>query len=203
MSHVNIAGEVSGTQIGLVNVTTGRVRGLQLGLFNYADEADASLGLLSVTREGGVRPMVWTSDVGLLHAGLRFDARYTYTFLSGGFFPFGDGSSGCFGLGFGVKIRLAEELWLDSDLGIQMIVMNKPFRGNPSLYQLRLLGRWQMKERLALFAGPTFNVLTHWDIDDYPEQAGRRPGYDYDVYRYDGGHVGVMLWPGFAVGAVF
>lgn len=147
--------------------------------------------------------MIWTSDIGLLHAGLRFDARYTYTFLSGGFYPFGDGRSGCFGLGFGFKVRITDPVWLDADIGSQVIVMNKPFRGNPSLHQVRLLGRWQLKERLALFAGPTFNVLTHWDIDDNPDQADRRPGYDYNVYRYDGGHVGVMLWPGFAAGAQF
>ena len=199
----NIAKEVRGAQLGLVNVASGRVKGLQLGLFNYADDADASLALIGVTRQGGIRPTVWTSDVGLLHAGLRFDARYTYTFLSGGFFPFGDGRSGCFGVGFGVKARLTEEVWLDADIGSQMILMNKPFRGNPSLHQFRLLGRWQMRERLALFAGPTFNLLTHWDIDDNPDQAGRRPGYDYDVYSYDGGHLGVMLWPGFAAGMQF
>ena len=199
----NIAKQVKGAQLGLVNLTSGRVKGLQLGLFNYADDADASLGLIGITRKGGVRPVAWTSDIGLLHAGLRFDARHTYTFLSGGFFPFGDGHSGCFGLGFGFKFRLTEEVWLDTDLGSQLIVMGKPFRGNPSLHQFRLLGRWQMRERLALFAGPTFNVLTHWDIDDNPDQANRRPGYDYDVYRYDGGHVGVMLWPGFAAGVQF
>lgn len=203
MSHVNIAGAVRGAQIGMVNVTTGRVHGLQLGLFNYADEADASLGLIGATRKGGVRPMVWTSDVGLLHAGLRFDARYTYTFLDAGFFPFGNGESGCFGLGIGARIQVSERFWLDTDIGSQLVFMDKPFRGNPSLHQYRLLGRWQFKERLALFAGPTFNVLTHWDIDDHPDQAGRRPGYDYNVYRYDGGHVGVMLWPGFAAGALF
>ncbi len=203
LAHVNVAEQIKGAQIGLINVTTGRVRGLQLGLFNYADEADASIGLIGITRKGGLRPMVWTSDTGLLNAGLRFDANYTYTFLSAGFFPFGDGKSGTFGAGIGVKPQLAKQVWLDIDLSTHLVLMKKRFKGNPSLHQLRLLARWQLYPHLSLFAGPTFNLQTHWDIDDNPEDAGHRPGYGYKVYEKTHDNVELIFWPGFALGAQF
>ena len=91
---VNVAGEVKGAQVGLINVTRGRVRGAQFGLINWADEADASVALLPLTRKGGVAADVWTSDTAAINLGMRLRAKYTYGILAVGVHPFGKGR-GC------------------------------------------------------------------------------------------------------------
>src|SRR5690606_12984618 len=82
LSTVNVVGSGRGAQLGLVNVSKGELAGVQIGLVNYADEADASIGLVPITKKGGVWVDLWTSDVQLLHFGLKFRARKTYTLLT-------------------------------------------------------------------------------------------------------------------------
>jgi len=202
-SLVNVAGKVRGAQIGLVNVSSGPISGAQIGLVNYADQADVSLGLIGITRKGGIHPVLWTSDTGLLNAGLRFDAKYTYTFIAAGFYPFGDGRSGLFGVGLGLKIGPFDRFWIDTDVSTYVVTLKTQFSGNPGLHQLRVLARYQFMPHFAVFAGPSLSLLTHWNIDDREEDRGLRPGYDYKVYEYVENHIQLSAWPGFAAGFQF
>lgn len=197
----NVAGNLRGAQLGVLNV--GReVKGAQLGLFNFSRNADAAIGLLSITREGNVHPEVSTSDTANLHVGLRFPARYTYSLLDFGIQPGGTGKGLQAGLGIGGRVRLPHKLFLDIDLATYAA-----FRGFRSttpdlLVKLRATFGWQPFERLAVFGGPTLNTLVELETVD----AQSRPGpYQWSAYDHANttDRVRVRVWPGFVAGLRF
>lgn len=196
LGGINTTHAVQGAQLGLLNVAADSVGGAQLGLLNVAEEADAQVGLLSVTRKGGVRADVWTSDVAALNVGVRFRARYTYSMLAIGVHPGGAGKGVMFGLGFGGHIPLPHKLHLDLDLLSYSVFPRFVFSGeNGALASLRLMLGWQVARRFAIFGGPTANALIDFGGDR------RRMGYGWvaDKLVIDGTTT-AKFWPGFVLG---
>lgn len=192
--------DVAGVQIGLVNVG-GDVRGGQIGLFNYARSAGASVGLLSATRDGGVHPEVWTSDVAALNVGVRFAARYTYSFLAAGFHPVGRGAGWRFGVGVGARVPVREPAALELDVAGYAGFVDPAFDASLSFSATaRLKLAWSFRPRLTLFGGPTLSVQ-----HDDPRDAAPRLGYGWFVWRTTDreGDDRSTLWPGFALGLRF
>jgi len=197
---VNSATSVRGAQIGLVNVG-GSVRGAQVGLVNYAREADASVGLFSATREGGVHPEAWTSDVSAVNVGVRFAAKHTYSFLGAGVHPFGRGAGWRFGIGLGGRIPMTPKASLELDVAAWIGWVDPRFAASlSSLGIARLKLAWQFRPRLTVFGGPTFNFQ-----HDDPRDGNPRLGYRWTVWRMVDreGDDGFAMWPGFAAGVRF
>jgi len=195
-----VRGDLRGAQLGLVNV--GRdVRGVQIGLINVARSADASVGLLSVTREGGAHPEFWTSDTAALNLGLRLGARYTYSLLMVGLHPAGKGAGWSFGLGLGAHAPIGRYAAIDFDVSGHATFVDLAFDSRIGFLGVaRLMFAWQFFPRLTVFGGPTFN-LQH----DDPRDGKGRLGYGWTVWeRTDaGGDDRLMIWPGFALGFRF
>lgn len=207
-SAINIAGNVRGVQIGLGNVTRGRVEGVQIGLINYADEADASIGLIPITKQGGVWFDLWTSDVQLINVALKFRARRTYTFLTAGIHPIGGanstGKSWSGGIGFGGPLFSRDRLSLELDAAVRAV--------NPGGYAitrspllvdtLRLALSYRPARRFAVWGAITANLA----FDFEPSSDGRyRPGFPWaqPLSNPSFAGPGVKLWPGYAVGFEF
>lgn len=77
VSTINVAGPVDGAQLGVVNVGK-KVRGVQIGVVNIAEEADAAIGIVSISRDG-VHPLTWTSNLQTMNAGVKFSTKYMFT----------------------------------------------------------------------------------------------------------------------------
>ena len=114
---VNVADTIDGAQVGLINVAR-KVRGAQVGVINIAEEVDgAAVGLISISKNS-IHPVVWTSNLQYMNAGVKFSTKYVYTIaavhygtLEG---EFGNiGTTGIIGgrvplpLGFDVEIQSA------------------------------------------------------------------------------------------------
>jgi hypothetical protein len=198
LAVVAAATSVRGAQVGFVDVAR-EVHGAQVGLFAYARQADAQVALIGITREGGVHPEVWTSDNAAFNLGLRLPAKRTYSMVNIGVHPFGTGASWHFGLGFGGHIALGRKAFTDIDLASYVVLdgVASP-RGPAALAQLRWLFGWQPLPRLALFGGPTLNVLF-----DRKTQTFDRPGYGWTVVERIEGGSRIRVWPGFAAGLRF
>lgn len=221
---VNHARIVHGVQFGLINVG-GNVRGAQVGLINYAERADASFALLPITKEGGVRFEIASSDTALVEIGLRLPARYTYTFFGAGLHPFGTerghvgtqlerGKAWELGVGFGGHIPVNEKIFIDLDVSGWLVTSGLRSGANlGAMSKFRAMVGWQAAPHLAIFGGPTINGL----VDD-TERPVDRPGYGWVAWSSDAGRypvrlpedptfetdrVRVRVWPGFVVGLRF
>jgi len=210
LGMVNHVHEARGIQAGLINVGRGRVRGIQVGLINYAEEADLSFALIPVTKKGGVRPEVWTSDTAAINVGIRLPANYTYAFFAGAMHPFarrqppvtiqdtkGPGASLMAGMGYGGHIPVTDAVAIDGDLSGWVVTagLHTP-TAVAGLAKARAMVSWQIGPHLALWGGPTFNVM----VDQVGiEVKVPRPGYGLSARAY----AGVRWWPGFAAGLRF
>jgi hypothetical protein len=171
---INLAQEVRGVQLGLINVASGDVHGAQLGLINYARSADAGIAPFSITRDGGVHAELVSGALAAIQMAVRFDARYTYSFLGVGVHPAEDkrAHSYLFGGGFGGKIPIVRMLSSELDLAgylVQPLIDFK--RGVPcSAVELRALFRLEFHKQLSLLAGPTFYTLINREAKEriYP-----------------------------------
>ncbi|WP_434421877.1 hypothetical protein [Nannocystis pusilla] len=195
IAPVNVTKEIHGAQIGVIGVAAGKVRGAQIGVINYADEADAQVGVINVTRKGGIYADIWTSDIAALNLAVKFRAKYTYSFLAVGLHPAGQGRGFMSGVGFGGHIPIKQRFYLDIDLATYWAQPQFRFRDNPALINsLRVMFGWQENRRFAVWGGPTLNL----DIDF---QGGReRMGYGWVVTRAPIDPHEMRVWPGFVVG---
>ena len=194
-----------GAQLGIVSVG-GKVNGAQFGLVTYAEEANAAIGLLTITKKGNVHPEVYTSDVAAFNLGLRLPAKYTYTMINMGVHPFGRGESWLFGFGLGGHAPLTKRLFLDVDLGGQVVLQGLKVNRDPAgLAQVRLMFGWSFFDRLSLFGGPTLSVFGQ-NVDPDPlvvRDDAARPGYQFvaaDIQKTD---YRIRVWPGFVAGLRF
>lgn len=206
----NWAQEVRGAQFGLVNAA-GTVHGVQFGLVNVADEADASIALIPVTRKGGFHPEVFTSDTAMVNLGFRLPAKYTYMFASVGMQPLGrledgrmstQGGAGRAweaGLGWGGHIPMGKRLSMDLDLGGYVVTDSLQWSGPVgSMSRFRMLLNYSFADRFTVWGGPTLTALV-----DEPSRGIDRPGYAWVSGRYENHDVRVRMWPGFAAGLRF
>ena len=220
---INRTKTAHGVQFGLINVS-GNHRGAQFGLINYAERADASFALLPITKEGGIRPEVSSSDTALLELGIRLPARFTYAFVSAGLHPFGSDARGHvgtnlergktwqFGGGFGGHIPVDDKFFIDLDLAYYGVTSGLRAGANiGGLGKFRAMVGWQAAPRVAVFGGPTLNVL----VDDLDRPVDR-PGYGWVAYSthernvivaddptYELQDIRVRVWPGFVAGIRF
>ncbi|MDH5671493.1 MAG: caspase family protein [Myxococcales bacterium] len=200
LGAVNLVAEgqsFGGVQFGAANISTTRLRGAQVGVFNYASRASAQVGVLSITPS--VHPQLWTSNAGILMGSVRFDADYTYSLLSVGTSFSGDGGGTLGGFGIGSKTpAIAERFFIELDAsGYAISVPDLAARYTPLLLQLRLMLRVQLMQHLQLFGGLALNTyFSHTErLGD-----GDRPGYGPIIEKVTDGDYTEQTWPGFVLG---
>ena len=192
LSLVNVAGDVAGAQLGLVNVAR-RVSGVQLGLVNVARSSHASVGLVSLVKDGRRDVEVFATELSLANVGVRLGGSRVHGLLVAGLQPEERPEVGAtrwtYGAGLGAGFALAPRLGLDVDLLAQAVHYDRE-EPEAGLGSLRALVSYRAARHLAVFAGPTLNLF----VSDRPQpdvDLGRDLGADSRDAR---------LWLGFAAG---
>jgi hypothetical protein len=196
MAVLNVSGDVTGAQVGVINIG-GVVKGAQVGVINVAKEVrGVPLGLLTFEEKGQLHLEVWSSDIHLTNAAVKFGGRYVYTTLLAGIGPDDRLTRYNLGLGFGVHIPLGPRFWLDLDAaGSTVHPVKKPFRGENLLAQARAMFGFQVANRFAVFGGPTYNTYFAFSPEENIKLTTlpvRQHNIDVDTT--------VQYWPGMQLG---
>ncbi|WP_426751610.1 caspase family protein [Myxococcus sp. Y35] len=195
LSLLNVGGDVKGAQVGIVNVA-GRMNGLQLGLVNVSREMESGVpvGLVSIARNGQFHVEAFGNDFNYANAAVKVGSRHFYSTLVVGMGS-AEGSRGpshwSLGLGLGAHLPLSQRFFLDVDaVSNTLYDWDAAFEGNRFVHQLRVVAGFQVSQRFAVIAGPTFNVLhgANGEVVDNLSRLSRRDAGD------------VLLWPGVQVG---
>lgn len=81
----NYAGGVRGVQLGLINICGDDVKGVQIGLINHSsDTSTVKLGLVNVNPKTRIQMLFYSGNVNKINLGIRFKAHYTYSILGFG-----------------------------------------------------------------------------------------------------------------------
>ena len=140
-------------------------KGLQLGLFNYADSSGAiPIGLFSYVRRNGYRRFEISSDE-LNYANLTFKTgvRGFYNIVTlGGSFGIADKPLYTFGYGIGSSVYFGRGWAGNLDLTANKIMeaTNRFDSSNGMFYRLSLGLEKKLSRQLALFAAGTWTALT-------------------------------------------
>ncbi len=210
---MNIARDVKGIQMaGFMNKAR-YVKGTQLGFINISDSINGvPVGFLNFVKHGGYRHAEF-------YAADDFNANFTYKigvpklytlFALGA--ELDDKKRWGYGAGFGSEWTLYKRLHLNTDL-MSYYVIEKSYENFPDglfedyelnlLNKFRLLGTLQLAKHLALFGGPTFNVM----VSQYQETGEAEVGSTlpqhtfYNQTSFDG--TNVKMWIGFNAGIRF
>ena len=197
---IDLAGSLSGVQLGLVNVTRGKAKGAQLGLINIGQSLDGfSLALLPLYAEGIHAFQATLSDAGALSLGLKLGNRTSYSLIEADF-QFRDVSERLWEggrlenltLGFGLRFRVGGGFSLEGDLAEQISTFDQ--QDSFKLRErLRLGVGYAVLDWLEVQAGFTLNLSTR--EDGSLDRLGLLPAWTLRAARPE-----VVLWPGFFVG---
>ncbi|NMO23312.1 LA_2272 family surface repeat-containing protein, partial [Pyxidicoccus fallax] len=190
---INISGDVSGVQLGLINVAA-NVRGMQLGLINIADDVSVPIGILSIVRKGRLAFEASADDFAPLSVSIKTGGRTVYVLVTEGV-RLKEREAHTFtlmGLGVHLPLGAEEQYYLDVDLATQFIGSE----GLGSLSRLRVMAGWELKRRLALFAGVSLNAYEPNDNEENPD-AGLWLKPRWKLGR---GPDSTRVWPGLLLG---
>jgi hypothetical protein len=182
----NVAAGPSTVQLALVNVSP-QVTGLQLGLVNVAEDADVSVGLVSWVRHGTHDAALAATEYGVL---LEADTggRSVYGILTAGATYGSHPRRYLAGLGLGWRALAGDTLVIDVQ-GTAMQMLDEDRVTERYLCTARAVAAVRLVGPLSVFAGPTFNVF----VDGEPQKI-EPVGYGWKVGS------DVQLWPGFLAG---
>lgn len=159
---INIGGDLTGAQIGLVNVATGNIRGAQIGLVNVGDGTYFA-------------PTFWVSGSSYTNFGFKLGGRYTYCIFGYGLHPSSDikekRASIIYGLGGHFDLG---KFWLDIDLLAHQLLPEYRWSEEEieHVYKVRPHIGYRLLDQLTVYAGPSVNFL----IADTRKKAELIPG---------------------------
>ena len=173
----NYAGEVSGAQIGLLNLCGGNVKGIQIGIINHSKDTTAhKLGLVNITPKTRIQMMLFAGNTSKLNAAVRFKNRRSYTMLGIGthYLDLNDKFSGCVFYRAGLYYPIASKLELSGDLGYFHIenFENEDAETPERMYSLqaRINLEYKFKSRISFFASGGYGMTRYYDKNKFYEK---------------------------------
>lgn len=166
---INIAGGNAEEQWGVANITRGRAR-VQVGAFNYARSSKASIGIVSIVRDGRTSLELWTSENGTSMLGLRHGSDRVHNTFAGGF-RFGPGGTRLATV-FGIGVRMfnfPRHTW-DFDTLFETLARTDYYELASASIRLRVVGTWKITDTYGLFAAPGYTFMST-TTEDEPSQS--------------------------------
>ena len=196
ISNLNI-GNLTGLQVGLLNKAK-KVNGLQLGLFNYADEFERGVpfGLINIVKNGYHAFDLSTNEAIFANVSLKSGVDALYMIYKVGYSTNGPDPYYSYGLGIGSMLALNERFKISLDVSANQLI-KQPFEAQfDMLNRADLNLRYNFNEHIGVFAGPSFNVyLSEHTLADSDMQTLKVPYtlYEEDWWFYEGS---TSIWVG-------
>ena len=199
---LNIARQASGIQAsGFLNVA-GTLKGVQLGIVNFADSVSGGIpiGLFSFVRKGGFRALEFeTNDVFRGSAIVKLGVPRFYNIIAVGVNPLGDEMTWGYGYGIGSQILKIGPVSANLDAVSYHINQGEWWTDDLNLLN-RVSGNvtFKLSKFLSIYGGLAVNVL----VSEYDDLPGNSPSIfgSRMFYEYDNGRTHVAIYPGFQAG---
>lgn len=196
---LNLANKrIQGAQIaGFLNITH-TLAGAQIGVINITDtlESGTPFGFLSFIRKGGLLSLELSGDETFYtNFSLKTGSRHLYNIIGVSARPANDFYWGL-SYGLGSEIKQTGKFRIHLDLTATQINRNDVWSNHLNLLSRVKLGfGWQSGKRIAISAGPDFNVLT---VNKFNNEnlLGLKTIAPYSIYDEQHGQTRLQMWPG-------
>lgn len=193
---------LSGAQIGVINNAYRINNGLQLGVFNFAEESNSiPIGVASFVKRGGYRRWELSNDeVNLANISFKTGVRRFYNIFTAGY-SFNEPNKPLFsfGYGLGTAVKLNRTFWLNFDItshhlqnDIEKWELNQLLRGSLGL-------EVHLSPRFALFVTPTINFHATQESEINLGQFSKFKFVEKEG-RYFGDKAMLTSWVGYQAG---
>ena len=169
LSLGNYAENVDGTQIGLLNISTGVVRGWQIGIVNHSKDTTArKIGLVNVTPRTKIQAMVYVSNTSKINVAVRFKNKLNYSILGVGthYTDMSNDFSGCLFYRTGIYFPLKKNFEISGDIGYFHIenFEDEHVEIPDRLYSLqgRINLSYKILPKLGVFASTGYAMTRHY-----------------------------------------
>lgn len=182
---------------GAVNVTR-VLKGVQIGIVNYADSSDGfSFGLLNIVRKGYHQLQIYNNEVFDINLAYKSGSRKSYSLLLAGMSLNNSEKAYTIGYGVGHDFRLNTRNYITTELTSQFVYLGSWGAAN-TLIRLQPSWNWRLINGVTLFAGPVFSLYysDNNDVieDDYKANIpGRYSTFSFSpkLTGWFGWHIGV------------
>ncbi|MCD8209939.1 MAG: DUF3943 domain-containing protein [Prevotella sp.] len=169
LSIYNYADSLSGTQIGIVNLTESHPKGVQIGIVNYSRDSVAhKVGLINISPRTDMDAMFFIGNSSKFNLAFRFRNKTTYSIIGIGTHYLGldEDFSGSIYYRLGQYIRLGKKWYISGDAGFFHVETFREEReGRPErLYSLQLRANtdFQINDRFGVFASIGYGTTRYY-----------------------------------------
>ncbi len=193
--------DVHGAQIaGFINVAK-KVKGVQIGVINYADSISdgVAIGFISIVKHGYRAFEIGANES--MYANLRFKTgtRAFYSILGVGASLHDEKVYWGWEAGFGTLIKTSEKTALSVEASTMHINEDEWFTDRLNLLnKFRTSFAWQFHENFSVYCGASWNVLVSKNSDN--GEVFETPFVPWTVYDDVHKNTRVQMYPGFQLG---
>lgn len=175
----NYAENVKGVQIGLLNLSTGKVKGWQIGVVNHSKDTTAhKIGLVNVTPKTRIQALAFGGNTSKINVAVRFKNKRNYSILGLGthYLDMNDDFSGCLFYRTGIYFPLKKHFEISGDLGYFHIENfedeNADVPDRMYSLQARVNLSYQIIPKLGVFASTGFAMTRYYKKNKLFENKG-------------------------------
>jgi len=194
---LNAAGDnYKGIQVaGFLN-TAKKMKGMQIGTFNFCDSIDGlQLGFFSYSRYGLHQLEIAGDELFPVNLSFRTGTHRFYNLFTVGMQFSSAVPMWTYGYGIGTSFKLSEKQRLFVDLRSNHLQKGNVYEDVQMLNKLTLTYQYNLTPKIAIAAGPTLNFLVISDVDDVESQ----PYMDvapYSFYDRTFNDTNLKMWVG-------
>jgi len=156
----NITGDTaSGAQIAGILNKARVMNGFSFGIINVADTLNGyALGLLNLSKNGYHKTLAYSSDIAPANVGFKTGNQKLYAILSAGINPGSNATYFALGYGVGHEFVFNDRYSVSAEIWSQTLQADK-WKNSHQVSRINALFNYQLRQKVALFAGPSFNLL--------------------------------------------
>ncbi len=195
---------MQGTQIaGFINVAR-KMKGAQIGVINIADSLDgAAIGIISIVKKNGYRRLeMYSSEAMKANVAFKMGVRGFYNIFYVGAQQMGSYYRWGWGYGIGSEAAISKKMAINFDALCIQVNENQAYTNKLNLLnQLKVNLSYALTPRIALFAGPSCNVMVSQYVNK--DNSIGSDIVKHGFYNNTSGATNVRIWVGFNGGIRF
>jgi hypothetical protein len=155
-------------QLGVANFAKDETR-FQLGVVNVARRSRASIGVISIVREGRTTLDSWITENGTMLAGVSHGGDFVHNLYAVGARLGPKGTRLVYSLGLGVRLFSHPRIKLDLDSLFEHLGRVDHFATTTTVSRLRLAASVTLHQRIALLVAPGYAIMDTDEAGEGPQ----------------------------------